>query len=133
MTIPVDILVRASDRPAAGDTHGPLHATNLCRVHAPSVDLQLRLQIPAVSSDARVSLVQTDDANQPAEAIACGNAQVVGSDQLVCFVPERTVLGPRTRIQVQRAGQADAPSESLLGERWSYDAGVECTGLDPAR
>jgi len=131
MTIPLDVLVRASDKPPT-DAQAPLHATNLCRVHAPSVDLQLRLQIPAVSRDVRVNLMQTDDANQPTEVVACSNAQVIGSDQLVCFVPERTVLGPRTRIQLQRGSEPDASSQAQLGERWSYDAGVECTGLEPA-
>ena len=128
MTIPVDVLVHAADKPAPTDAHGPLRATSLCRVHAASVDLQLRLQIPAVAPDAQVSLVQSDDAN----AIACSNAQVVGSDQLVCFVPERTEIGARTRIQVKRPGDPTA-YESQLGERWSSDAGVECTGLEPAR
>lgn len=116
--------------------HLPLQATSLCRVHAPGVDMQLRLHIPGVASGARVSLVQTDDASQASEVVACSNAQVFGADELVCFVPERTVLGPRTRIQVLRAAEHADPqtaNESQLGDRWSSDAGVECTGLEPAR
>lgn len=116
--------------------HLPLRARRLCRVHSPGRDMQMRLQVPSVPSDARVFVIQNDPGTgKPRDKVACSSVQVFGVDQLVCYLPEPTPLGDNTRVQVLRSAEHGAPAaydESRLGDIWSIESGAECTDLRPA-
>lgn len=121
-------LVSSEPSSATVTARRPLFAEAIWVIDPPvHGDRQVRLQVPNVSDDVRVNIIDSKSAKVP-----CSTPKVFAGDEVVCYLPRALKLTGGLYVQVLRANEHEAPqawNESKLGsDIGDPPAASDCAG-----